>query len=231
MATVAAPVEQRLRLDGVSWQTYENLLKDLEGRRLRVTYDRGSLEIMTLSHGHEYYKMLLGNFICLLTLELGIPIHSGGSTTFRRKARRRGLEPDQCYWVEHEPQMRGKKVFDIAVDPPPDLAIEVDISQSSLPRMAIYATLGIGEVWRYDGQTLRVYHLTTGSKYRVRSESSVFPFLPMNQLTPFLEASNRQDETSLLQSFLAWVRQEVRPAYQRLSAKPGRRNGRTKGNS
>jgi Uma2 family endonuclease len=229
MATVVAPAQQYMLLDNVSWQSYETLLRELEGQNLRLTYDGGSLEIMTISHGHGNYGTLMGDFVRLLTVELDIPIHSGGNTTFRLEAERRGLEPDECYWVQHESQMRAKKEFDIDVDPPPDLAIEIDIFSSSLPRMAIYASLRVGEVWRYDGQSLQVFVLTAGGKYREQRRSTVFPFLPMNELLRFLEASNSQDETSLMREFVAWLRAEVRPRYERISKKPGRGNGKSKG--
>src|SRR5262245_54289430 len=99
---------------------------------IRLTYDRAKLEIMTLSHGHENYATLIGRLIEALTEELNIPIHSGGSTTFKREAKKRGLEPDECYWIQNERVMRGRKDFEIDTDPPPDLAVEIDIMSSSL---------------------------------------------------------------------------------------------------
>ena len=95
-----------------------------------MTYDEGELEIMTVSHEHESYGALLGRLVEMLTFELNIPIHSGGSTTFRRVLKKKGLEADECYWIQNERLMRGKKDFDIEADPPPDLAIEVEITQT-----------------------------------------------------------------------------------------------------
>ncbi len=129
---MTAVAEQRILLHDVSWQTYEALLREFDCRPIRLTYDRGALEIRTLSHGHEHSAHLLGRLVEALTVELNVPIHSGGSTTFHQEAKQRGLEPDECYWVQNEPRMRGRKEFDFDADPPPDLAIEVDISRSSL---------------------------------------------------------------------------------------------------
>ena len=128
MATVLkSPVTHRVLLDNISWQTYEALLKENAEHRVRMTYDQGSLEIMTLSHRHERRAKLLARLIETLTMGLQIPIHSGKSTTFKEEVKKKGLEPDECYWIQHEPAMRGKDEFDPATDPPPDLAIEIDM--------------------------------------------------------------------------------------------------------
>src|SRR5690242_11632059 len=107
MATAQLPRVQYLVLSGVDWQAYGRWLRLLRGRRgLRVTYDRGMLEIMTLTVGHESWGHFLARFVIVLTLELGLPLASGGSATFRRKKRRRGLEPDECFWIRNESLVR-----------------------------------------------------------------------------------------------------------------------------
>jgi Uma2 family endonuclease len=187
---------------------------------------------MTLSHGHENYGALLGRFVVMLAFELNIPIHSGGSTTFRKEARKRGLEADDCYWIQNELRMRGKKKFDIRRDPPPDLALEIDITRSFLDRMAIYASLRIPEVWRFDGKMIKVFHLVAGRRYKVRAGSLAFPFLPMGELLRFLRESDSADETTLLHSFVAWVRKDILPAFQdakRRSRKSRHGNGKHSG--
>jgi Uma2 family endonuclease len=224
MATAQLPTGERILLHDVSWQTYETLLKEFDGRPIRITYDRGELEVMTLSHGHESYAELFGRLILALTEELNIPLHSGGSTTFKRKAKKKGLEPDKCYWIQNELFMRGKKDFDIHSDPPPDLAIEIDITHSSLDRMAIYAALGIPEIWCFDGQSLQVYHLGRGRKYRRVDRSLAFPFLPPAEVLRFLRASDTQGETSLGRSFRLWVREKLMPLQENAgSSKPSTR--------
>lgn len=156
MSTVAPPSGQTLFLTGVSWRTYQRLLRALAERRLRITYDRGALEIMTLSPEHEHFKNLLGYLILVLVEELGWNMASFGSMTFQGRKRRRGLEPDQCYWIQNEALVRCRDTIDLQRDPPPDLVVEIDISPSAVDRMAIYALLRVPEVWCFDGQTLRV---------------------------------------------------------------------------
>ena len=103
---------------------------------------------MTLTHRHEHRAALLARLAVAWTEERGLPIKSGQSTTFRRRDVKRGLEPDACYWVANEHLVRDKEQLDLSVDPPPNLVIEVDVTHSSLPRMPIYAALGMPEVWR-----------------------------------------------------------------------------------
>src|ERR1700722_8059939 len=162
MSTVQAAPEQRFILYGVPWRTYERLLRAFADRPgVRLTYDRGTLELMTLSHEHENRGHLLGRLVVTLTVELGLPLKGGGSTTFRRRRRQRGLEPDECYWIGSEALVRGKEKINQRRDPPPDLALEIDVTHSSLNRLAIYAALNIPEVWRFEGLSLACYLLGT----------------------------------------------------------------------
>lgn len=145
MSTVSVPRGERFLLYGVSWDYYDRTLRELEGqhRRIRVTYDRGRLEFMTLTHLHEFIKKTIGRLIETYSLDRGIPATGLGSLACRREDLDRGLEPDECYYVGR---------------PPPDLAVEVDITVSSVPRQPIYAALGVPEVWRYDGRAVTFLH-------------------------------------------------------------------------
>lgn len=214
VATVSFPTEQRILLHNIPWQTYESLLEAAGERHIRFTYDRGDLEIMTMGHEHENYAELFARLVFEVTVELNIPFRSGGSNTIKRELKKRGLEPDKCYWIENEPLMRGKKDFDIESDPPPDLAIEVDITNGSLDRVGIYAAFGIPELWRYDGETIFIYRLNKNGKYEVSERSGVFPFLDMSDVLRFLRESDETDETSLVRSFRAWVRANLLPAVE-----------------
>jgi Uma2 family endonuclease len=208
MSTVHAPPEQRLILYSVPWRDYLRLLRIFADRpAVRLTYDRGTLELMTLSHGHESLGRLLGRFIVVLTEELGWPLKSGGSTTLRRRKRLRGLEPDECYWITSEPLVRDKDELDLRHDPPPDLALEIDVTHSSLNRMGIYAALNVPEVWRLAGQTLTFHVLGTTGQYSVVSQSRAFPQLTAADLISFLNLRGQMDENSLVRQFRAWVRQ------------------------
>jgi len=106
-------------LDGVSWDFYEQLLEEIGDRPIRVTFDNGSLEMMAPLPLHERWKKRIARMIELLCVELDIEIDTLGSTTFRREDLAKGLEPDECYYVQHADDVRGKKELDLAVDPPP----------------------------------------------------------------------------------------------------------------
>src|ERR1043165_9320997 len=121
MIAVREQAEQRIVLHNISWQGYENLLREIGDRHVRLTYDNGDLEIMTLSFAHENAGEWLGRLVFFLAVELNIAICSGGSTTLRKALRRKGLEPDKSFWIKHERHMRGKKEWDVLTDPPPDL--------------------------------------------------------------------------------------------------------------
>jgi Uma2 family endonuclease len=203
--TIVIPTEQRLRLSAIPWEGYVAVREGLGERPIRVTYDRGELEITSPSNRHENRKSILGRLIEALTEELEIDIYSSGSMTFQREDLLRGLEPDECYWIEHEPVVRGREDIDLEKDPPPDLAVEIEISRSVLDRMSIYAALGVPEVWRWDGESLTFNLLTKRGAYRQSDRSKAFPFFPLAEFAPFLEPT-RLSETQLLRSFRAWVR-------------------------
>jgi Uma2 family endonuclease len=213
MSTVPAPPPvQRLVLHDVDWRTYERLLRTFAERpAIRLTYDRGTLEIMSPLHEHESDARFLGRLVVTLTEELGLPVKAGGSTTFRRRRRRRGLEPDDSYWIASEPRVRGRRTIDLRTDPPPDLAIEADVTTSSLDRLTIYAALGVPEVWRFEGQTLTFHVLGQGGQYAEAAHSLAFPFLTPADLLTFmgLRAQAQTDENRVVQQFRAWVRQRT----------------------
>jgi Uma2 family endonuclease len=213
MATAAPPKAktiddgQRFVLYGVNWKVYNAILDALEDRPIRLTYDRGKLELMSPSHAHESGGHLLGRMIDSLTEEMNIPIKGGRSTTFRREDLDRGLEPDECYWIAHQPSVAGKRDIDLTIDPAPDLAIEVDITSSSIDRQGIYAALGVPELWRYDGERLTVIALQADGTYAPQATSLAFPFLPMAEVLRFLhEGETAPDETAWIRSFREWVR-------------------------
>jgi Uma2 family endonuclease len=209
VATVQSPAEQRFVLRNVDWQRYVAISDAIGEVHVRVTYDRGNLELMTVSHGHERWGKLLDRFFAVLVEELSMPCQSGGSTTFRREDLERGIEPDDCYYLDNEPLVRDKDEIDLTIDPPPDLAFEIDISRSSLNRMGIYAAIRVPEVWRFDSEVLRVYHLTDEGRYVEVDRSRYFPFLSLRDLEAFLHRRGEMDETSLIKTFRLWVRDQM----------------------
>lgn len=211
MATALSVAEEdRILLEDVSWEAYEALLDSWADRRIWLTYDNGSLEIMSPLLGHEGYSGVIGQLIEAYTEEMRIPRRSGYSTTFRKKQKMRGLEPDRCYWIQNEPHMRGRKEFDFDVDPPPDLAIEVDVTASSLDRMSIYASLGVPEVWRFDGETLTVNLLQSTGEYAESDRSRALPGLQPEEVMAWLRRSDEEEETTLIRKFRARIRKQAR---------------------
>ncbi len=206
MTTIASPREQRVLLHGSRWSTDAALVSDIAGRGVRLTYDRGSLEIMSPSVEHEWVKRLIGRMVETLTLELAIPVRSGGSTPLKEELAERGLEPDECYYVDNELVVRGREDLTLESDPPPDLAVEVEISRSALDRMGIYATLGVSEVWRCDGTHLRIERLRSDGAYEPCTHSVCFPDLAATEVDRFLANRHGTDETTWARSFRDWVR-------------------------
>jgi Uma2 family endonuclease len=208
---IEKPLEQRhpepgeaILLHNVSWETYEALLHDLDGQHLRLTYDDGRLAIVSPLPKHDKVKTLIGRMIEQLSLELNIPVSSFGSTTWRRRKFRKGLEADECYYVQSETLVRGREDVDLKSDPPPDLAVEVDVTHHPVNRMKVYAGLGIPEVWVCSFEHVICMHLTKG-RYKPAEKSLAFPFLRPADLERFLALRGTTDETSLLRAFRNWV--------------------------
>lgn len=216
MATATLPsrkieARERLVLEDITWQQYVAISDALPDRAgLRTAFDGSRLELMTTSSLHEWYKCLLNRIIGMLTFELCIPLHSGGNTTFRREDLERGLEPDECYWIQHARIMPNDRNWDPAIDPPPDLATEIDVTSSSVNREDIYAMLGVPELWRFDGAHIQAFRLDASGVYEPIERSLAFPFLSVADLLPFL-LSGERDEKALMRTFVDWVREQGFP--------------------
>lgn len=200
---------QYLRLSGIDWQTYSRLLRIFAERRaIRLTYDRGELEIMSPLLKHDDDGRVLGTLVFVLTEELGLPLKHGGSTTLRRRLKQRGIEADECFWIANAHRMAGRRRLDLRVDPPPDLAIEVDLTRSSLDRLSIYAALKVPEVWRLTGDTLRFHVLGTGGAYKTAKRSQAFPQVAPAHLLSFLQLARQAgNENVVIRQFREWIRQ------------------------
>jgi Uma2 family endonuclease len=206
---------QRFVLYGVGWEGYEKILEVIGERHVRVTYDRGDLELMSPLSPHEIYKKFFGRLLDVLAEELDIRVMGCGSTTFRRQDLDRGLEPDECFYLSSAARVRDWSVLDLATDPPPDLAVEIDITASCLDRMGVYAGLGVPELWRFDGTTLEVFLLGAGGEYQPSPGSRALPFVPLGEVVPLLHRSLEVgDDGQTLRSLRAWVRDRVVPAFQ-----------------
>lgn len=171
----------------------------------RFTYDRGEMEIVSPSPEHEAYNRSIALLVESVAEELGIDVYDLGSTTFRREDIERGFEPDSCFYIQNEEQVRGKYRIDLSVDPPPDLVIKVDITSPSINKLPIYARLEVPEVWRYDGKKLEILKLEDDGYVEV-SESAALPSLAGSVLARLIERSKSLRRTVWLQE----VRQKAR---------------------
>lgn len=206
-ATLLAPPDEIIHLSGISWKTYETLLEELSDRRLRLTYNRGNLEIMAPSPEHELSKEVLGRFIDTIAEELEVNIYPLGSTTFKQPELS-GAEPDKCFYIRNIAVVQGKRRLNMAEDPAPDLIIEIDITSSSQNRLQVYADLGVAEVWIYNGKSLVVQQLQNGL-YITAKTSQFFANLSIPDIASWLQRSTTMDYLALVKAFRGWVRSQI----------------------
>ncbi|MEM1290639.1 MAG: Uma2 family endonuclease [Cyanobacteria bacterium P01_H01_bin.162] len=200
---------QSLLLREVSWGEFEAILAELgQHRNTRIAYTNGLLEIMAPLPEHEYFKQSISIAIEDIAEVLEQDYESYGSTTWRRQAEQAGLEADNCFYFQNEAQVRGKLAFDLTQDPPPDLALEIDITRKSLARFPIYARLGVPEIWCYDTGTLKIY-LLQQEQYVEVTQSRVFPTLNIQALPQLIEAHCDRGRLALRRAIRAWVKQQI----------------------
>jgi Uma2 family endonuclease len=201
----AEPLEHVV-MYGVSWGTYEKLLEAFEERRFPHTYVDGTLEIMTISHEHEWLKKILARFIENLSIELKVRITSSGSTTLRGELKKRGLEPDESYYIANYAVVRGLKRINLNRHPPPDLIVEIDVTHKSLDRLEPYAKLGVPEIWQHSDKGIRFLKRISESSYRVVKRSVSFPGVGSDDIQRFLNLAEELDEFDLVNTFVGWAR-------------------------
>lgn len=188
-----------------SWELYEQMLREFENQHIRLTYDQGRLVLMSPLPIHDRIKKLAGRLIETASSESGIRISSFGSASWKRKDLTKGLEADECYYVANEPAMRGKRDVDLLRDPPPDLAVEIDITHTPLDRVSIYGALGVSEIWRFDGERFEFVRRAAGGSYLPLKSSAAFPFMTPAILEQFIEQAI-DDEWGTIEAFRQWVR-------------------------
>ncbi|MFM7382197.1 MAG: Uma2 family endonuclease [Microcystaceae cyanobacterium] len=198
-------------LNPVSWQTFNQLLEELGDKRgQRLAYCHETLEIMSPLGIHENNNRLIESLIFVIADELGLNLKKFGSLTLRRDKTQQGVEPDSCYYLQNEPLVRGKQTIDLALDPPPDLVLEIDITRGSMDKLPIYAHLGVPEVWRYDGSCLSLFALNPELKtYTQVEQSSIFPFLPPKHVPLLINRSLAIGETAALRELRQWLRENA----------------------
>ncbi len=194
-------------LEDVSWDYYSLTLEELEPTRgTRVIFDQGRMEIMTTGGKHEGIKRTIGRLLETYAVELDISITALGTLTLRRKKLQVGLEPDECYYVQTPPPPLLETELDLSQYPPPDLAIEVEISRTIIDKMPIYAALKVPEIWRYSGGRVTPFHRGRAGEYQARSKSLAFPLLDMDHFNSFLVQALEQNQHEAIKAVRDWVR-------------------------
>ncbi|HZS04964.1 MAG TPA: Uma2 family endonuclease [Blastocatellia bacterium] len=213
LATVRNLYEQVGQMEGdslrvfhdVSWEEYEELLEAVsEAGGLRISFDDGTLQVMTLSTKHEFYADLILRMVSQVSLRFRIKVLSFGSATMKKRRKRKGLEPDGCFYVQTADALSNKIEIDFSTDPPPDIAVEIDIRHNSLPKFPIYTAFGIPEIWRWDGQALTIYTLEQ-NRYSPAPASIALPMLTSEALTGFLSRAQNEGQYEVLLAFEDWL--------------------------
>ena len=192
-------------LHNVSWETYDQLVaEDGERRVPRISYDRGILELVTPSLPHEKDALTITRIVDVVAALLGTPVLSAGATAYRQRAMQRGFEPDASFYVQNEPLMRESRQIDLAIDPPPDIVLEMEMSRSALDKLPLFANLSVPEVWRCDGERVTILALEVNA-YREVLASRALPVLTADILTHFLALSRTELSPAWFRAVSEWA--------------------------
>jgi Uma2 family endonuclease len=205
---LSVPPGHRVIFNDVSWLEFEAILEELGDRRAsRLAYSKGTLEIRMPLPEHEVDRELVGDMVKILLDVLEIDCECFGSTTFKRQDMAQGIEPDQCFYIQHHERMIGKRRINLTLDPPPDLAIEIDVTSKT--QLDVYQALGVPELWRYDEGNLRIDVLVDG-EYSLTQTSPTFPNFPVvPAISQFIEQSLTDGRSPTLRAFRKWVQAQL----------------------
>lgn len=174
-----------------------------EAKGLRISYDQGTVQVMTLSVLHEAYQFLIHDLVNLLSIRLRIKVLCFGSATMRRPVKLKGVEPDLQYYVQTAAAIGSRTDLDFTFDPP-DIVVEVDLQHQSFSKFPIYAAFGVPELWRYDGKSMTIYCLHDEGYVSVLASQSI-PILTGDILTEFLARVGREDQYEIVLAFEEWL--------------------------
>jgi Uma2 family endonuclease len=205
---LSVPPGHRVMFHDVTWQEFEEILAELgEHRGVRLAYSQGILEMRMPLPKHEKAKVIIGDLVKILLEELQIDCEAFGSTTFKREDMAQGVEPDDSFYIQNHATMIGKERIDLNVEPPPDLAIEVDVTSKT--QLDAYEALGVPELWKYADGKLQINILQNG-KYIQSEFSPTFPNLPISQVIPqFVEQSQKIGRSPTLRICREWVKAQI----------------------
>lgn len=203
------PTKSVTKIYGVAWEDYEDLVSKMEQFPAhRIWFDTGKLSIMSPQPNHEKPKTFLTRSGQILSEELNLEIEDLGSTTYKSEFKKKGAEPDVCFYVENAKYIIGLDNFDTSTAPPPDVVIEIDTTNDSWDKFPIYASFGVKEIWRYDGAEVNFYQLV-GEKYEEISHSLSFPILPAKILTEFVRRTKNEGQSAILKDFRNWLKSHI----------------------
>ncbi len=189
----------------VTWDEYEELLEQVgEAHGLRISYNDGTLKIMSLSPTHEKYADFIKSLVVHIRFRLRINILFFGSATMRKRKKSKGNEPDACFYVQTAAAIGNRLEIDFTVDPPPDVVVEVDIHHNSTDNYPIYAALGVPEIWRYDGLEATIYHLQENN-YVEAETSRALDMITSTILTEYLARMRQEGEFAAIIAFDEWL--------------------------
>jgi Uma2 family endonuclease len=191
-------------LTGISWETYVRL-NDEAPSCVRLTYDNGNLEITPRHQANESKNRLIESLFSNLAVGMDIDFQNAGSTTHWNEASGTGFEPDTCFYVTNLDYPFDGGPIILPRDPPPDLVIEVDISRSSLNKMAAYAAVGCREGWRHHAGRLTIFSLA-GKQSRQVEESSILPGVRADDLNLLLAEAGKMMPKRWVPFVIDWTR-------------------------
>jgi Uma2 family endonuclease len=205
---IEIPPGHKVILKDIDWQHFEQILEELgEHRSARIAYKHEVLEIMVPLPEHEVDKVFITNFVEILLEELDIEFYPLGSTTFKNELMQHGIEPDNCFYIENEAAIRGKNRLDLSIDPPPDLALEIDITSRTYPQ--IYQGLGVPELWRFEKGKLQI-NVLRNREYIEVEFSPHFPGFPLIEMIPeYLQRVKTEGRNKTMKAFRNWVKQQI----------------------
>jgi Uma2 family endonuclease len=200
--------EKRLTFRNLDWQAFKQIQSLLTERtRARFTYDSGVLEITMPLESHERSARLIELWIRVLVVEMGMKLKTMGSTTLDREDLLKSAEPDNGYYIQNFAQVADHEV-NLEIDPPPDLVVEVDITNTDLNKNTLYASLGVPEFWRFNGRELKFLQLQD-EEYVACDRSPTFPLIEKKDLYQFLEAA-LLDEVAAEIDLRQWIKQQIK---------------------
>ncbi|NQE34486.1 Uma2 family endonuclease [Microcoleus asticus] len=199
---------QQLLVEDVNWQQFESILAELGERRAsRLSYSNGRLEIMVPLPEHEKAKEIIGDMVKILLEVRQIAFESLGSTTLKNERMSQAVEPDTCFYIQNQAAVIGKNRLDMSIDPPPDLAIEIDLT--SRTQLDNYQILRVPELWRYARRGLKI-NVLQAEQYIESDMSPTFPNIPIVELVnQYTQQSQVSGRTRAIQAFKNWVRENL----------------------